>query len=252
MNPRDSMDWSGRNNSRASAWRWVLAAAVVITAHVIAIWTVMNRSHASAPSGGDPIIMIDLTPVSSPQTISQDLAPGPVAEKSDQKPDPESAHEPEVKISGLPQMQNPEAVAASPEKPKSREEKAEPNKSSRDKPKAKQAAAQKPTRSPVSDRTAGPISVNEVNALRSAWVGQVVAHLNRNKRVPADAAGITATARVQFTVSRSGQVGSTRLLQSSGDTALDREAVALVHRSSPMPAPPPQTNSANVPVELRR
>ncbi|WP_245315030.1 energy transducer TonB [Labrys sp. WJW] len=42
-----------------------------------------------------------------------------------------------------------------------------------------------------------------------------------------------------FTITRSGQVTSARLAASSGDAVGDTEAVALVRRASPVPAPPP-------------
>jgi periplasmic protein TonB len=65
-----------------------------------------------------------------------------------------------------------------------------------------------------------------------------MAHLNRYKRYPSGAAS-TGTASVAFTIARSGQVLSARLIGSSGNPALDAEAISLTHRASPVPAPPP-------------
>ena len=65
-----------------------------------------------------------------------------------------------------------------------------------------------------------------------------MAHLNRYKRYPSGAAS-TGTASVAFTIARSGQVLSARLIVSSGNPALDAEAVSLPRRASPVPAPPP-------------
>jgi protein TonB len=65
-----------------------------------------------------------------------------------------------------------------------------------------------------------------------------MAHLNRYKRYPSGAAS-TGTASVAFTIARSGQVLSARLIGSSGNPALDAEAVSLPRRASPVPAPPP-------------
>jgi TonB family protein len=65
-----------------------------------------------------------------------------------------------------------------------------------------------------------------------------MAHLNRYKRYPSGAAG-TGTASVAFTIARSGQVLSARLIGSSGNPALDAEAVSLPRHASPVPAPPP-------------
>jgi TonB family protein len=63
----------------------------------------------------------------------------------------------------------------------------------------------------------------------------LLAHLNRYKRYPSGAAS-TGTASVAFTIARSGQVLSARLIGSSGNPALDAEAVSLPRRASPVPA----------------
>jgi protein TonB len=64
-----------------------------------------------------------------------------------------------------------------------------------------------------------------------------MAHLNHYKRYPPGASS-TGTASIAFTIARSGQVLSARLIGSSGDPALDAEAVSLPRRASPVPAPP--------------
>ena len=52
-----------------------------------------------------------------------------------------------------------------------------------------------------------------------------------------------AAPSVAFAINRAGAVVSARLISSSGDHALDEEAVALLHRASPVPAPPPQLSA---------
>jgi protein TonB len=88
----------------------------------------------------------------------------------------------------------------------------------------------------------------------ATWRGQVMAHLNRRKRHPGGAAG--GTASVSFTIDRSGRVLSARLIRSSGSAILDREAVALARRASPVPAPPAgigrSTVNLSVPVRFAR
>jgi periplasmic protein TonB len=66
---------------------------------------------------------------------------------------------------------------------------------------------------------------------------RVDGHLNRYKRYPSGAAS-TGTASVAFTIPWSGQVLSVRMIGSSGNPALDAEAVSLPRRASPVPAPP--------------
>ncbi len=67
------------------------------------------------------------------------------------------------------------------------------------------------------------------------WRGKVLAHLNSNKRGVRNGAG---TATVAFKIDRSGKVTSAQVVTSSGNKALDAEAVALTQRASPVPPPP--------------
>ena len=74
----------------------------------------------------------------------------------------------------------------------------------------------------------------------SAWSGALLAHLSRFKRYPAIALrqkreGI---AQIGVTLDRQGRVLAVKLLQSSGVSALDKEASDLPLRASPVPAPP--------------
>jgi protein TonB len=69
----------------------------------------------------------------------------------------------------------------------------------------------------------------------TAWRGKVLAHLNSRKREFGSGAG---TATVAFKIDRSGEVASAKVVTSSGNKALDAEAVALTQRASPVPPPP--------------
>ena len=73
-----------------------------------------------------------------------------------------------------------------------------------------------------------------------AWQGRLIGQLQRAKRYPdaARSAGQEGASIISFTMDRSGQVLSVRLVRSSGSAVLDEEAVALVHRAAPLPAPP--------------
>ena len=71
--------------------------------------------------------------------------------------------------------------------------------------------------------------------VRSSWRAAIAAHLNQHKRYPGSGAGIST---ITFSIDRSGKVLSARLLRSSGNAALDAEAVAMARRASPLPKPP--------------
>jgi protein TonB len=72
-----------------------------------------------------------------------------------------------------------------------------------------------------------------------------MAQLNRYKRYPSGSTS-GGTATVAFNINRSGQVTSARLARSSGDSALDQEAVSLPRRASPLPKPPDGVGAGSI------
>lgn len=67
------------------------------------------------------------------------------------------------------------------------------------------------------------------------WRQKLLTHINSHKRGFSGGAG---TAAVAFKIDRSGKVLSTQVVKSSGNKALDAEAMALAKRASPVPPPP--------------
>jgi protein TonB len=49
---------------------------------------------------------------------------------------------------------------------------------------------------------------------------------------------VQGVTRLAFRLDRRGRVVMSRISQSSGSAALDRETLALIHRAQPFPAPP--------------
>ncbi|AUW57578.1 energy transducer TonB [Sphingobium sp. SCG-1] len=88
------------------------------------------------------------------------------------------------------------------------------------------------------------------------WEGRVLAQLNKHRRYPrmAMARRQQGVPYIRFTVDREGKVLSSHLERSSGNADLDREAVALPKRASPLPRPPVERNGETlelvVPVEF--
>jgi periplasmic protein TonB len=75
----------------------------------------------------------------------------------------------------------------------------------------------------------------------SAYRSSVIGHLASFKRYPpaARARGAQGNPSVSFSIDGSGRVVSVSLTRASGDPDIDAEIVAMVHRASPFPAPPP-------------
>ena len=81
-----------------------------------------------------------------------------------------------------------------------------------------------------------------------AWQGRLAGQLQRAKRYPDSAreAGQEGVVSVSFIMDRTGQVLAVRVVHSSGSQALDDEALALVRRAEPLPAPPPELPGRSV------
>jgi len=71
-----------------------------------------------------------------------------------------------------------------------------------------------------------------------AWAKELVARLGGVKRPSTPPAGKIATVKVGFRLDRTGKLLSTWLVENSGIPAIDHEALALVERAQPFPAPP--------------
>ncbi|MTD27508.1 TonB family protein [Erwinia sorbitola] len=92
------------------------------------------------------------------------------------------------------------------------------------------------------EKTAAPVESDAAHnqLARITWEGLVMGALNRVKQYPAEAKrrGRAGVARVTFTVNGRGEILASQLADSSGTIALDREALAMLQRASPLPPPP--------------
>jgi TonB family protein len=75
--------------------------------------------------------------------------------------------------------------------------------------------------------------------VRATWTKELIAHLDKHKRYPAERQQKTAEIVVSFVLDRTGHVLSTSIAKGSGDRAFDEAALAMVRRSDPVPQPPP-------------
>ena len=80
----------------------------------------------------------------------------------------------------------------------------------------------------------------------SKWQQSLVAHLARFKKYPAQGGAAQGVVSLAFTLDRKGNVVSSRIEKSSGSTVLDDEALAMVKRAAPLPAPPPEVADADL------
>src|SRR5262249_59196024 len=95
--------------------------------------------------------------------------------------------------------------------------------------------------------TQGRITPQNSSAL-ATWRSQIVAVIERNKHYPETSArrGEQGVAQVFFSLDPQGRVIDSRVVRSSGASALDEEALALLRRGPALPPPPPRQPSSIV------
>lgn len=268
-----------RTHLRDSILRWLAAGVFIVLAHTVFVYAALFWHKVETVAAPPAAVMIELAPlpVSAPSQ-TEDVAPGPemmqspqaVPDAADEKeealppPEPVKQETVEEKVPDLPPTPAPsEVVLPKPEPEPKPVEKPKP------KPVEKPKKDAKPTRrqqAPVTSaaprseaaparNTAAPspgIAASSSQA-RASWAAMISAHLNRFKRYPPGAEGITGRPSVRFSLDGSGRVTAVSLSRSSGSSVLDEEAVATVRRASPFPAPPDGRGASfSVPVNFTR
>lgn len=260
---------AGRRTLGAAAL-WGAAGVVAVAGHaaVAAIalnWTTDDSAAPAAP----PVLMISLAPISAPKEPEQQAAPGPQAADSmpqDEQKLPEKVIESVPDMPALPKKKE-EAVAMLPPPMPERRPEAKPQET----PDQVKKDERKKTERKVASRAAAPTTFDAPRAAQAnapaagaarvpvaalaSWKSELMAQLNRYKRYPSGSSS-NGTATVAFSITRAGEVTSARLAHSSGDNALDQEAVSLPRRASPLPKPPEGVGSGaialTVPVHFGR
>jgi protein TonB len=262
---------AGGRKSLGAAVLWVTAGSVAIAGHAAVAAIALNwATPESAAPAAPPVLMISLAPIVAPRVPEQQVAPGPQAADSmpqEEQKLPEKVVESEPDLPKLPEVKE-EAVAMLP--PPMPEPKPQTRPEVQEKP-VEAKKERKKTERKVASRAAAPATFDAPRAAQanapaagaaripvaalSSWKSELMAELNRHKRYPSGSSG-SGTAIVAFSMNRSGAVTSARLARSSGDSALDQEAVSLPRRASPLPKPPEGVGSGvialTVPVHFGR
>ncbi|MGY2047964.1 TonB family protein [Methylobacterium sp. JK268] len=262
------------------ALTWALATALTAGLHV-GLYRALTRDEPAAaprPAEAPAAIMVNLAPI--PVTARSEVdnqADGPASAANEAaaetpEPPPPPAEEAVVAAPPPPPEVKPQAVLPAPapkpkpraetppekpaEKPKPRKESETPRKP---KPREQAKTASRAGGGSRSDRqtaarTAAPVAGEAVSeASRASWQNEVRSRIVRAKRFPSEAHGATGVAVVSVTFTASGGAGGARLVASSGNAALDAEAVAVMSRAAPYPPPPSgRATVLTVPLNFRR
>src|SRR5436305_915493 len=236
--------------ARPSRRLWTLAAFAALALHVGGAALAIAHLRTDDPDDdlGAPAIEIGLE-MAAPKSEATDLPPGPDSDASVASPAvPEQQAEVE-------ETELPKAVPTETEEPDRVVTTSEPKEPEKEEPEKAKMQTQASTESIASEATAAPSSPAVPEAPRSVapapgtgeaarrqrvtWTKQLVAHLDRHKRYPANRVQKTAEIVVSFQLDRTGHVISTGIVRGSGDAAFDEAALAMLKRSDPVPQPPP-------------
>ncbi|GMO11498.1 energy transducer TonB [Bradyrhizobium sp. TM233] len=257
------------------ATRWGLSAVVIVMLHAVVALLAMNWIRSQPEQGVSlPAIMVDMAQVTSaPQSTQDDVAPGPAMQEADASPpEPVQQQMAEETIAPTPPQEKPDVVAPPEQKPEPTPARPEPakivpvEKPAPVKPKVVRREAKKPSEATPAPRTSAPPRAEREAPLASAqsagaaasviasYNQRVRAHLMRFHQYPSAGGGARGIARLSFTLSRSGQVTSSRLAGSSGVAAFDAQAMSMVRQASPFPPVPDEIRngsmSFSIPVEF--
>jgi protein TonB len=241
---------TGLDEQKTSRQLWISAAVVALVLHIggAALAIAHLQTEEADDALGATAIEIGLE-LASVRREATDLPPGPDTDASTASPQL-AEQKAEVKETELPQDKPTE-----PEEADRVVTETESKKPKEDDPKIAAVQTQASTESVAAEATATPSSDvipegtrsvapaigtgESARRARATWQKELVAHLDKHKRYPADRSQKTAEISVRFTLDRLGHVLATTIEKSSGDTAFDEAALAMVKRSDPVPAPPP-------------
>jgi protein TonB len=224
------------------AARWIGAFVFVLALHAGAIRIALGWATAEVPYSPPPAaIMLELAPLPvAPEPTPSEIPPGP--ELSEVIPEPEEPPPVEMPPPVLAEVTLPEPEPPPPldlkppPPPKPIEKKVEK--------KPPQPKVQAPPSAPEQAQTASAprpgASADPPSATLPTWKGLLLRHLEKHKRYPAEEQRARREGQpwVLFTMSRDGRVLAARLLRSSGNAALDQEALDLLTRAQPLPPLP--------------
>lgn len=256
--------------------RWGTCLAAVLLAHGaiaagLLAWPEPQGVGAPPPSP----IMIDLTPAATPMASIEDvsrLIPEPDTPEPlppvrnpivDMLPTPEPPPEVRIEVAiELPPPEPPPPVDIKP--PEKIVQKPPPKPPEKTVPKRTEPARAPPSPAPAAATASGapspapPAAVPQANPQAAAsWKGALLAHLARHKRYPrsAQSRGDEGVVYLRFTMTRQGGVLMQRVEKASGHEVLDLEAIDLVRRAQPLPAPPADVPGESfefvVPIQFR-
>jgi protein TonB len=235
--------------------RWVGAGLLVLALHVggatAALWQWPEPEADDEPEGA---MLLELAPMAvAPPEEPEPLPIGPKSDESVATPPVEEVKEvkPEEELPELeeaPLVKEPE-VALEKVKPVEEEE-PEEEKKPQEEVQAQTVASQAAAPPPIEAAAVGPKATaphqgasRKPNQAEISWQKALHLHISRHKRYPTEARDrrVQGVVTVSFSIDGKGHVSNVRILKGSGSSLLDDEAIEILQRADPLPAPPEQS-----------
>jgi len=234
--------------------RWVVAGTMVAVMHIgagaVALQSWPEEELDNEVSGA---MVIELAPMPvAPPAELLNLALGAPAEESVATPPVEEVKEQKVEdeihpVEEAPLAPEPEVTLPKVEPKETEEEKKEEKLQEAVQAAAASQAAAPPPLEDVArgERTAAPLQGNSRRPSQAqiTWQKALHLHLSKHKRYPNEARSrrVQGVVTVGFKIDRTGKVTATHIVKGSGSQLLDEEALEMLGRASPLPAPPSES-----------
>ena len=228
---------------------WVCAGVVALALHLGGVALAVAHLNTDRDEGTLGATAFEVGVFSSPRVEQNDLPPGPDSDASMASPQL-NEQKAEVKQTDLPKDKPEDA-----EDPDRIVTQNESNKPKEDEPKVATVATSASTESVAQEATSRQmLDENAPEAekakapnlgigkdkgrLTADWGKQISAYFELHKRYPKVKKNKNASVKVSLVLNRLGNVLQVGVLESSGDTAFDEAAIAMIRRSDPVPRPP--------------
>ncbi|UQV47394.1 energy transducer TonB [Janthinobacterium lividum] len=231
MNPRPVLNWG-------------IATALVVAGMLALILWASWQPVAVAPANPAASVMVVFAAqaMSAETQVAHAVGARQSAASSDSRPPRSTVRQEAVPV--LVRAAVPEIIAAEKEEKAASSPSAEPGKDAAKETSLPAQASSSATPAPaaVHGPQAAPFNSDTLsaNAAPASWQSRVLSHLAHFKRYPGDARQRkrAGAAWVRFQVDRDGKLLASELITSSGTVLLDREALQVLQRAQPLPAPP--------------
>ncbi len=244
--------------------RWIAAATFVAAIHAtggtLAMMQWAEEEYDPEPSGA---VVMELAALAVAPTDPQDLALGPLVEEA--VPTPVPTKEAFMEEVDLPQIEesllapNPEIVIPKVEKVETVKEIEETEIAQLQQVTEVNTASATPTAPPKVDALPDQTIKAQVAGVRIqpspteiTWQRALLFHLNRHKRYPTEARSrhVQGVTKVEFKIDGTGKLVHAEIVKGSGSKLLDDEALAVLERASPFPAPPDRSPGETIHLAL--